>query len=110
MGVLYIFKNNIQKASLKNDTIILKYNWIEIVIPVNEIISINSAISGFNDFKNPWTTFFILELKKKYRFGRKLQLEYRHQDFKLEEPREISIIKAIVENTRNIDSDASIKH
>ncbi|TCO08472.1 hypothetical protein [Natronoflexus pectinivorans] len=108
MAALYIYKNNIQNGYLKNDTIILKYNWKEITIPVKEVISVNSAIAGYNDFKNPWTTFFVLELKNKYHFGRKLELEYRHQNFHIEEPREISIIKAIIENQGNIDADAAL--
>ncbi|WP_143255092.1 hypothetical protein [Alkalitalea saponilacus] len=108
LSALNIYKNNIQNGYLKNDTIILKYNWKKITIPVREVISVSSAIAGHNDFKNPWTTFFVLELKNKYHFGRKLELEYMHQNFHIEEPREISIIKAIIENQRNIVVDTTL--
>lgn len=98
LGLFYILKNNIQLASFDNEEIKLKYNWQKIIIPIIEINSIHSGVAGYNDFKNPWTTFYTLRLNKKYFFGKTLLLKYRHKDFPLKEPIEIAIMKAIIVN------------
>lgn len=93
----YILKNNIQAAFLEKENLRLKYNWKDYSVSVNEINSINSALDRGITIKGKFSTIYTIELKRKYKFGKKLYLRYSHSELPISEPKEISILKAFIE-------------
>jgi len=94
IGIIAFVRNNVSKARLEGDKIIVSFNWRKILIPIEDIKSINSALNKGITFKGLLSTIFTIELKHRYPFGFKLLLDFEHKELPIQEPIEIATIKA----------------
>jgi hypothetical protein len=101
IGIIVFVKNNVSKAVLEGDNIIVSFNWRKISIPIRDIKSINSALNRGNALKGLLSTIFIVELKRRYPFGFKLLLDFEHKELPIQEPIEIATLKAAMKYNAN---------
>jgi hypothetical protein len=101
IGIIVFVKNNVSKAVLDGDKIIVSFNWRQISIPIGDIKSINSALNRGITLKGLLSTIFIIELKSKYPFGFKLLMDFEHKELPIQEPIEIATLKAAMKYNAN---------